>query len=362
MYTEHFSLNILPFENVPDPKFFFDEGEHARIHNRIKDSLNAGRGLVVVTGPIGSGKTTISQKIFSEFSDDLKLIWMAEPPASSMDLFMFIAQELGIKSEVTERTFVLRDIRDALLKARSGGTKCLIIIDESHLMSDDVIDGIRMLNNLEEGPSKLVHVLLLGQDELLKTINRPELEPFKQRIANLEVLGRLSPEKIREYILHRIHVAGGNPSIFSDTGMEALSLAFGKDGVPRVVNLLCDRSLNAAFENGKSAVDVDDVYNAAEGMGMSKEVFHYKMGLKNMNKKPAMEISEKTDVPQRTKDDYIQRPLDSIIKEKEKKKGLRSPVVMLLIAVAVLGLSVMFFCSRSGSDNAFSCILDLIGL
>ena len=147
MYAQHFNLNILPFENVPDPLFFYDHGDHARIRKQISGSLQSGRGLIVVTGPIGSGKTTLSQMIKADFPENIKLIWMAEPPANSIDLYLFLAQELGIQPSSSEKTFVMRDIRNELLKINTEGKKCLIIIDESHLMSDDVINGIRLLNN-----------------------------------------------------------------------------------------------------------------------------------------------------------------------------------------------------------------------
>ena len=96
MYTEHFHLKMLPFENVPDPVFFFDAGDHARVRARVENSLRVGRGLAIVTGPIGSGKTTLSQIIKSDFENGIHLIWIAEPPRNSMELFRFIAQELGL--------------------------------------------------------------------------------------------------------------------------------------------------------------------------------------------------------------------------------------------------------------------------
>ncbi|MDH4319593.1 MAG: ATPase, T2SS/T4P/T4SS family, partial [Desulfobulbaceae bacterium] len=174
MYAKYFGLKMLPFENVPDPAFFFNQGTHSRIRNRITESLRAGRGLIVVTGPMGSGKTTLSQMLVSDFNEQIQLIWMAMPPDDSMDLFIFIAQELGLKPESNERTFILRDIREELLQRNRKNRKCIVIMDESHLMSDDVINGIRLLNNLEHGSIKLVQILLLGQEEILNIIDRPE--------------------------------------------------------------------------------------------------------------------------------------------------------------------------------------------
>ena len=188
MYTEHFDLNILPFENVPDPLFFYDYGDHARIRKQISGSLQSGRGLIIITGPIGSGKTTLSQMIKSDFPDSIQLIWMAEPPVNSNDLYLFLAQELELQPSSPEKTFVMRDIRKALLKINSEGKRCLVIIDESHLMSDDVINGVRMLNNLEEGPIKLIQLFLLGQEELMETINRPEME-----LTKLNTIGQQTP-------------------------------------------------------------------------------------------------------------------------------------------------------------------------
>ncbi len=282
MYTENFNLNKLPFENVPDPAFFFDQGDYGQIRNRIKNSLIAGRGLTIVTGPIGSGKTTLSQMMKSDYSDNYQLIWMAEPPDNSTDLFLFIIQELGLKTSITERVFVLRDIREALLKMNSAEKKCLMVIDESHLATNDVLEGIRILNNLEEGPTKMIQILLLGQMEILETLKKPEMKPFMQRIASLEKIGHMNADKIRQYISHRIKMAGGKPSIFTETGWEAVVIAsVTGGGVPRVINSLCDRSLNTAFEKGKTAVDIDDISTVAEEMGIFKDLFHYKITTEN---------------------------------------------------------------------------------
>lgn len=403
MYAQHFNLNLLPFENVPDPLFFYDQGDHARIRKQISGSLQSGRGLIVVTGPIGSGKTTLSQMIKSDFPEDIKVIWMAEPPASSSDLYLFLAQELGLQPTSSEKTFVMRDIRNALLKINSEGKKCLVITDESHLMSEDVVNGIRLLNNLEEGSTKLIQLLLLGQEELMEMINKPEMAPFKQRIAALETLGKMNVDRVLKYITHRIQVAGGTPNLISDTGWEALSIAFSSGGAPRTINSLCDRSFNVAYERGKSHIDAQDIYEATQRMGLVTDVFHYIILLNNRERKkqelqqaaqeaanstvtetvsppplekekPASSITKKTEQKSRvvnnqtseiseTKIDVSEKSYDDIaktIKAKYEQKGLMVPAALLALSMITFMGSVWFFCHRADSTGFLGCLMDLL--
>lgn len=399
MYTQYFNLNILPFENVPDPLFFYNQGDHARIRKQISGSLQSGRGLIVVTGPIGSGKTTLSQMIKADFPENIKLIWMAEPPANSIDLYLFLAQELGLQPLSPEKTFVMRDIRNALLKINSEGKKCLIIIDESHLMSEDVINGIRLLNNLEEGSLKLIQLLLLGQEELLEMINRPAMEPFKQRIAALETLGRMNVDAIRKYILHRIKVAGGTPDLISDTGWDALSIAFQAGGTPRTINSVCDRSFSVAFEREKPIVDAHDVYEATQRLGLRTDVFHYIISLKSKERKNQAVHTADQDIPetasseapssikeqsspfiirkekQRIREEINETPghlgrgveltessyedIAQAIKEKYNQKSLRVPITLLSVSMITFILSLLFFCHRTDSAGFIDCMVNL---
>lgn len=402
MYAQHFNLNLLPFENVPDPLFFYDQGDHARIRKQISGSLQSGRGLIVVTGPVGSGKTTLSQMIQSDFPEDIKVIWMAEPPASSSDLYLFLAQELGLQPTSSEKTFVMRDIRNALLKINSEGKKCLVIMDESHLMSEDVINGVRLLNNLEEGSTKLIQLLLLGQEELMEKINKPEMTPFKQRIATLEALGKMNVDRVLKYITHRIQVAGGAPNLISDTGWEALSIAFSSGGTPRTINSLCDRSFNVAYERDKPIVDAQDIYEATQRMGLVTDVFHYIILLNNrerkkqelqqatqevanstapetasppplekekpmtsITKKAAQENSVVNDqIPEisGTEVDVSDKSYDDIaktIKAKYEQKSLMIPATLLALSMIAFMVSVWFFCHRTDSAGFLGCLMDL---
>lgn len=418
IYTQHFNFNKLPFENVPDPLFFYNSGDHARIRKQISGSLHSGRGLIVVTGPIGSGKTTLSQMIKADFPEDIKLIWMAEPPASSSDLYVFLAQELGLQPPSSEKTFVMRDIRNALLKINSEGKKCLVIIDESHLMSDDVLNGIRLLNNLEEGSVKLIQLLLLGQEELMEKINRPAMEPFKQRIAALETLGRMNVEAVRNYISHRLRIAGGTPDLISDTGWEAISIAFHAGGTPRTINSLCDRSFSVAFERNQPIVDAHHVYEATQRLGLRTDVFHYIISLKSKERKsqemqaaadqnilqtpeaPPVEITScetplpetpPPETPPLNKEPFfslidkktrqiVNTKIDeasfnpgvsmnatessyeetaNVIKAKYNHKNLQIPVTLLSISLITFVLSLFFFCHQTDSAGFIGCMMDL---
>ncbi|MEN8262752.1 MAG: AAA family ATPase [Nitrospirota bacterium] len=386
MYIKHFDLQKLPFENVPDPAFFFDQGDYLRVRSRVTSSLEAGRGLVVVTGPIGSGKTTLSQMIKTDFADNIKLIWIAEPPGNSTDLFLFISTELGLQPASTERVFILRDIREALLKIHSQGSKCLMIIDESHLMTDDVLDSIRVLNNLEEGSTKLIQILLLGQMEIMDKINSPEMKPFKQRIATLEIIGKMDPDRIRKYITYRIEVAGGSSSLITDTGWEALVLASDTGGgVPRIINSLCDKSLSTAFEREKVIVDIEDVSQVAEGMGIDKELFHYKISLRSreqeppsnggnkstdttqvLHEEPADSLGGKADrTEQESRKPVHSQPLQSRHEKgfslpETDQKNLKIPVIFLTISIIALVLSIYLYCDKAGSSDLLTCLQELI--
>jgi len=408
MYTEHFNLNLLPFENVPDPLFFYDYGSRAHIRKQIYGALQNNRGLIVVIGPIGSGKTTLSQMIKFDFSESIKLIWMGEPPANSADLYLFLAQELGLQPSSPEKTFVMRDIRNALLKINAEGKKCLVILDESHLMSDDVINGIRLLNNLEEGSIKLIQLLLLGQEELMDKINSLEMEPFKQRIAALEVLGKMNVDTMIKYVTHRLQVAGGTPDLISDTGWEALSIAFSTGGTPRTINSLCDKSFSVACEREKPAVDARDVYEATQRMRLTTDVFHYicllntqererekeierekERETKNRESPPTADkpVSKTVDEPAQKKVETEQAPPPVTQKEDEKswemvyempdisrirmgaaelfpaeREDLKLPVTLLLLSILAFMLSVLFFCQRTESTGFAGCLMDLFNV
>ncbi len=224
-----------------------------------------------------------------------------------------------------------------------------MVIDESHLATKDQLDGIRILNNLEEGSTKLIQILLLGQVEILETLKKPEMKPFMQRIASLEMIGKMNADKIRQYISHRIKIAGGLPSVFTETGWEAIVIASGTGGgVPRVINSLCNRSLNAAFEKGKTAVDIDDISTIAEEMGISKDLFHYKIAIKNEEIESEDPIKEKKSVAPPSSQTTITttKQPNQEIAQTANPADLKAPLQLLLFSLVILTLSIIFYFQR----------------
>ena len=382
MYTNHFSLQSLPFENVPDPAYFFDQGDYNRVLSRMIDSLRAGRGLMVVAGPIGTGKTTLSQKVMASVPEKTRIIWLGEPPDNSEELLLFLTQELHIRHESSGRIFVLRDIKECLLKIHNEGNRCLLIMDEVHKISDDALECIRLLNNLEQGGIKFIQIFLLGQEEFLVKLSRPELESFKQRIAWLETLGKMTPAQTHKYILHRLKVAGSQSRIFTDDAMEAIIDA--TRGTPRLVNTFCDRALRVSYESNKTIVDLSSVRRAADDIGLGTEVFLWLTNRDKITAKNAeLEASsiESNPIPAAsgpkrrepasvdknrsvgTHRDISQWSVFTIMNELfDKTIGRFSdyPIVQLLVSILLFAASLYFFIVNTGIFN--SILTDFHGL
>lgn len=357
VYLEHFGFRVMPFENVPDPAFFFDDGEYQRILRRLTSAVSAGRGLMVVAGPIGAGKTTLSQKLMADLPESTVRLWLAEPPDTDRELFRMLLQRLGSEFTGDSRVPTLGVLRDLLLKLHAAGGQCLVVVDESHKFSDEVLEAIRLLNNLEEGASKLIQILMLGQEELTEMLTRAGREAFRQRIANMEVLGRMSPPQVRNYVRHRLRVAGGDPGIFPDLILDAIAAAAA--GIPRLTNSLCDRALRNAFEGGKRLVDTKDLLQAAEELGVYSKAFHISIGQeRSAAEQPvASTIDGSAESPS-----YSPPPLtpDSAAPAAAPWRPLLVPLAFLAGGIAAVVASLLYYCSRSTALYGGGCLGHLV--
>jgi hypothetical protein len=220
-----------------------------------------------------------------------------------------------------------------------------MVIDESHLINDEVLEGVRILTNLEQGATKLLQIIMLGQEQLTEKLERPELTAFKQRIETQKVLGRMDSEKVREYVQHRLKVAGGVPGLFSDNAMEMVAHATG--GIPRVTNSLCHTAMRIVYDQHKHVIEPDDVHNAAKELGRERETFHYMIKFKAQKKAPTFRE------PEQSSDDELTHGMKSVPEEllfhrdaARKETTWFWPLALLFLSLVSLTASLWYYAQR----------------
>ncbi len=267
MYAAYFGLGQEPFSIAPDPRYLFMSERHREALAHLLYGLGAGGGFVLLSGEIGTGKTTVCRLFLEQIPANCNVAYIFNPKLTVVELLQSICDEFHITvSQPQQRMPTVKDYLDPLneflLQAHAQGRNNVLIIDEAQNLSADVLEQLRLLTNLETGERKLLQIILIGQPELRSMLARPELEQLAQRVIARYHLDALTPVETMQYIQHRLEVAGlSRPMPFNRPAMQRVhQLA---RGVPRRVNLLCDRALLGAFASGLPVVNRATVNKAA---------------------------------------------------------------------------------------------------
>jgi general secretion pathway protein A len=255
MYHQYFGFYKSPFSIAPDPHNVYMSLQHREALAHLLFGVTAGGGFVLLTGEIGTGKTTMCRCLLEQLPPTCDVAFIFNPKLTALDLLLTICDELHIELGVavkSTKTLVDR-INAHLLNAHADGRNTLLIIDEAQNLSADVLEQMRLLTNLETNECKLLQIILLGQPELRQKLARPELAQLAQRIIARFHLGPLNKSELASYIAHRMTTAGSQRQIIPRSLLPALYRA--SCGVPRVLNVLCDRALLGAYVEGKQQVD-----------------------------------------------------------------------------------------------------------
>lgn len=264
MYTDFFALSEVPFSIAPNPRYLFMSDRHKEALAHLTYGLGSTGGFVLLTGEVGTGKTTVSRKLLDQLSDDTQAAFILNPTLSSQELLATICDELKIRYRKTGATLkTLTDkIQGKLLKNHQEGINTVLLIDEAQHLKPEVLEQLRLLTNLETHTKKLLQVILIGQPELQRLLQRQDLRQLAQRITARYHLLPLNKAEVAQYIRHRLHVAGSAEPLFSKGAIAAIHQL--SKGIPRLINLLCDRALLGAFGKGKSQVDRALVIGASQ--------------------------------------------------------------------------------------------------
>ena len=267
MYTNFFGLQKDPFKMSPDPAFLYLTTEYREAAAGLTYAILSRKGLVVLTGDAGTGKTTLLAKVLQSVPPNQVQCSVLLHPTLTSDEFMEMALlDFGLGEVPESKAKRLDLLRTFLLKRNSEGKITVLLVDEAHKLSTEVLEEIRLLGNFEYADAKLLQIVLLGQSELNATLNREDLRQLKQRIAlRLHTLP-LSARQVEQYIQHRWLKAGGQAMPF---GREAVAqVAFSSQGIPRLINSICDNALMAAFAGERAMVTVGDVLEACTDLDL----------------------------------------------------------------------------------------------
>ena len=246
MYTAFYGLREKPFALSPDPRFLYLAGSHREALAHLLYGIEEGEGFISVTGEVGTGKTTLCRTLLERLDGDTEVAFLFNPSRTALELLQSICAEFGLLAEGLTRRSLMTQLDAFLVERKRQGQRVLLIIDEAQTLSENTLEQVRLLSNLETSREKLIQILLLGQPELDRKLDGRALRQLRQRISVRWKLEPLSPEETRAYVRHRLSVAAGAPKeLFSEAALREVHSRTG--GVPRLVNQLCDRALLAGY-------------------------------------------------------------------------------------------------------------------
>ena len=335
MYEEYFGFKEKPFNLAPDPDFLYLSRQHKNALSSLDFGLMDESGLILFTGDIGTGKTTIIRHLLRRIIDDFNIAVVFNTNVTSDQLLELILDEFGINSETNSKARTIKALTNYLIEVRSQGKRPLLIIDEGQSLSLDALEEVRLLSNLQENNRALLQIMLVGQPELKAKLKTPAMESMTQRIAVNYHLKPFNREETGQYISHRIKTAGGQPNLFSIGAVNMIHQMTG--GIPRAINILCHAALVYGFadeipligtqileeikeDTGDSGLGIDRWFD--DDIGEEKEIDDYK---------PANKASE----PAPPKGSKVQGELDKRIEALEYRveeytKELRDTVRVIL--------------------------------
>ncbi len=325
MYTSFYNLHVKPFQISSDPKFLWFGEKHKEALATLKYGVLDNKGFLLLTGDVGTGKTTLINALIESLSDDIIYAFVPDPSLSKLDFFNYIASSFGITQEFLTKGSFLVGFRKFLLDAHEENKKVLLIIDEAQLLTQELLEEIRLLSNIEKTDAKLINIFFVGQNEFNEIVNQDQNRAVRQRLTLNYNVDPLTPDETQKYIEHRLEVAGAEESIFDLSAVQEVFMYSG--GFPRRINVICDHALLSGYVNDSQNITAQIVQECAKELKIPAYVQNRDInGFGNYTSKPLSPI-QSSNQPHAQSQPVV---LKSRIPEKE--KGKTGNIIMLIIA------------------------------
>ena len=268
IFNKYFGFSQNPFSITPNPAFLYLSPSHQDALGHLIYGVGQGGGFVALTGEVGTGKTTLIRSLLEQELENIEVALCLNPQLTAPEFVANICDELGVEySDASSLKELIDKLNIYLLEAHAAGKRVVVIIDEAQQLSRDVLEEVRLLTNLETASEKLLRIILVGQPELQAMLARNDLRQLSQRITARSHISPLNTQETAAYIQHRIRVAGGHPDIFSSGALRRIYKL--SQGIPRVINVLCERSLMGTYGQEQRRATAAIVNRAAaESLGI----------------------------------------------------------------------------------------------
>jgi type II secretory pathway predicted ATPase ExeA len=336
MYQDYFGLSDLPFRVTPEPQFLFSNPAHLNAYAALRAGINSRRGLIVITGEIGTGKTTLLTTFLqSNLDPALQSAVILNPSFSFAELLRFIFRDLGIPCSSDNETELLAQFNNYAAQEAAQGRNLAVFLDEAQTISLDVLNQLLRLSNLDSDETKLVQVILIGQPELDQKLEHPELGRLRRRVSLHQTLAPLTPDEVGSYIDFRLRQAGyQGKELFDPRAVRRIVLYSG--GIPRLINIICDNALLIALAVSKKRVPVNIVDEVAKDLHLQARPLSAQMNSRLAGHHPV-----KSDVPVLSHNESLFRP--ELLGQRYASRTLAASLGILLVFGLLTGLSSLVY-------------------
>jgi general secretion pathway protein A len=350
MYGKHFGLVELPFSVTPDPRFSYNNSLYREAFASLRYGIETRKGFIVVTGEAGTGKTTLLRRLMRSVEATVHTAFIFNTHLSFTELLRLVLNDLGIASSARDKMTLMAQLNDYLIEQLEKDHIVSVLVDEAQELSDEMLEELRLLSNLETDRAKLIQIVLMGQPELEQKLDQPELRQLKQRVAMRCRLAPLSSDEVAPYINSRLHTVGYEGKELFDPG-SVQKIALYSKGIPRLINVICDNALLIAYATSKSKVSAKIIDEVARDLQLG-EPSQVKLAA-------AIPEGRKEALRQPWRQNFQSFPATG--KQLQGKRTLAGVGIGVLLAIVILAGTVLYT-QQSGSLAALRVnIEDLVG-